>query len=252
MVLCGDSTDLDAVLRLCGAALADVVFTDPPYNVDYQGYTSEKLTIQSDQMPRAQFQQFLAAMFASFRKVMKPGASMYVCHPSSWQREFQDALEAAGFEIRTQIIWAKNTFAWGFARYKFQHEPIFYAHVAGEKDPWYGDKTQSTLWLENKPAANRLHPTMKPVELVQRALANSSKAGDVVVDLFGGAGSTLIAAEKTGRNARLMELDPRYVDVIVKRWQAFTGKKATLDSDGRDFVTVAGERGAAVDAVYAE
>jgi DNA modification methylase len=102
----------------------------------------------------------------------------------------------AGFEIRCQIIWAKNTFAWGFGRYKFQHEPIFYCHVRGQKDPWYGDKSQSTLWAQNKPAANRLHPTMKPVELIERALANSSKAGDVVVDLFGGSGSTLIGCRE--------------------------------------------------------
>src|SRR5258708_10784389 len=101
---------------------------------------------------------------------------MYICHSSSWQREFQAALEAAGFAVRCQIIWAKNTFAWGFGRYKFQHEPIFYCHIAGQKDPWYGDKSQSTLWQENKPSANRLHPTMKPVELVERALVNSSKA----------------------------------------------------------------------------
>ena len=108
---------------------------------------------------------------------MKPGASLYVCHPSSWQREFQNALEAAGFEVRCQIIWAKNTFAWGFGRYKFRHEPIFYAHVAGQSDAWYGDKSQSTLWEENKPAANRLHPTMKPVELIERAVAEQQQGG---------------------------------------------------------------------------
>jgi DNA modification methylase len=140
------------------------------------------------------------------------------------------------------VIWAKNTFAWGFGRYKFRHEPIFYAHVAGQSDAWYGDKSQSTLWEENKPAANRLHPTMKPVELVDRALENSSKPGDVVVDLFGGSGTTLIACERRGRKARLMELDPRYSDVIVQRWQDYTGKKATLDANGRIFEEVSRER----------
>jgi len=169
-------------------------------------------------------------------------ASLYVCHSSSWQRDFQNAIEAAGLEIRCQIIWAKNTFAWGFGRYKFQHEPLFYAHVAGEKDPWYGDKSQSTLWEEKKPSANRLHPTMKPVELIERALLNSSKAGDVVADVFGGSGSTLIAWERRGRAARLMELDPRYADVICQRFQEYSSKEATLDGDGRTFDKIALER----------
>jgi DNA modification methylase len=160
---------------------------------------------------------------------------MYVCHSSSWQREFQNAMEAAGFEVRCQIIWAKNTFAWGFGRYKFQHEPIFYTHVTAQKDPWYGDKSQSTLWQEKKPAANRMHPTAKPVELVERALLNSSKSGDIVVDLFGGSGSTLIGCERRGRKARIMEIDPKYCDVIVRRWEEFTGRKATLDGDGATF-----------------
>ena len=173
---------------------------------------------------------------------MKPGASLYVCHPSSWQREFQNALEAAGFEVRCQIIWVKNTFAWGIGRYKFQHEPIFYCHVAGQTDAWYGDKSQSTLWQENKPAANRLHPTMKPVELVERALVNSSKAGDIVVDLFGGSGSTLIGCERRGRRARLMEIDPKYADVVVVRYQEYSGRPAVLDGDGRSFDEIRQER----------
>jgi len=152
------------------------------------------------------------------------------------------ALETAGFEIRCQIIWAKNTFAWGFGRYKFQHEPIFYAHVANQKDSWYGDKSQSTLWQENKPTANRLHPTMKPVELVEHALMNSSKAGDIVADLFGGAGSTMIACERRGRKARLAEIDPKYADCIVRRYQEYTGKQAVLDGDARTFEAVAQQR----------
>jgi len=144
--------------------------------------------------------------------------------------------------VRTQIIWAKHTFAWGFGRYKFQHEPIFYCHVADQNDPWYGDRSQSTLWLEKKPAANRLHPTMKPVELIERALINSSKAGDIVVDLFGGSGSTLIACERRSLCARLMEIDPKYADVIVRRWQEYTGKQATWGGDGRTFDEIAQAR----------
>ena len=177
VLLVGDATNAEDVARLMDGAAADLVFTDPPYNVDYEGYTEEHLTLQGDRMSAQQFCQFLATTFGHYRRIVKPGASLYVCHPSSWQREFQNALEAAGFEVRCQIIWAKNTFAWGFGRYKFRHEPIFYAHVAGQSDAWYGDRIQSTLWEENKPAANRLHPTMKPVELIERALLNSSKAG---------------------------------------------------------------------------
>jgi DNA modification methylase len=210
--------------------------------VDYEGYTEDRLTIKGDRMTPEQFQQFLSATFTSYRQTVKPGASIYVCHSSCWQREFQNAMESAGFEMRCQIIWAKNTFAWGFGRYKFQHEPIFYAHVAKQKDPWYGDKSQSTLWEEKKPAANRIHPTAKPVELVERALVNSSKAGDIVMDLFGGSGSTLIGCERRGRKARLMELDPKYVDCIVRRWCQYTGQHATLDGDGRTFEVLAAER----------
>jgi DNA modification methylase len=241
-LLVGDATDADAVARLMAGGPADLVFTDPPYNVSYEGYTEDRLTIQGDRMSDADFKQFLERAFRSYRGVVKPGASIYVCHSSSWQREFQNALEVAGFEVRCQIIWAKNTFAWGFGRYKFQHEPMFYCHVAGEKDPWYGDKTQSTLWHEKKPAANRIHPTAKPVELVERALLNSSKAGDVVADLFGGSGSTLIGCERRGRNARLMEIDPKYADCIVRRYQEYTGQQAVLESDGRTFEKIALER----------
>jgi DNA modification methylase len=241
-LLVGDATAAADVTRLMGTDAADCVFSDLPYNVDYQGYTKDKLTIQGDRMSDEDFKQFLESSFRSFRAVVKPGASLYICHPSSYQREFQNALEAAGFEVRCQVVWAKNTFGWGFGRYKFQHEPIFYCHVAGQKDPWYGDKSQSTLWQENKPAANRLHPTMKPIALIERALANSSKAGDIVVDLFGGSGSTLIACERRGRTARLMEMDRRYSDVICRRYEAYTGKRAVLHDNGRSFDEVASER----------
>ncbi len=213
-LLCGDATNRDDIERLMGSDRADLVFTDPPYNVDYEGYTKDKLTIQGDRMAWEQFNQFLRDSFTSYQAAVKSGASVYVCHASSCQREFQNALEAAGFDVRCRIIWAKNTFAWGFGRYKFQHEPIFYCHLTGQKDSWYGDKSQSTLWQEKKPAANRLHPTMKPIELIERALRNSSKAGDCVLDFFGGSGSTLIACERRDRSARIMELDSRYADVI--------------------------------------
>jgi len=241
-VLCGDATSAEDVELLMAGERADLVFTDPPYGVAYTGYTKDKLTIQGDRMSDDEFRRFLGGAFGNYRSAIKPGSSLYVCHASSVQPDFQNAIESSGFEVRCQIIWAKNTFAWGFGRYKFQHEPIFYAHVAGQKDAWYGDKSQSTLWTEKKPAANREHPTMKPVELIDRALANSSKAGDCVADFFGGSGSTLIACERRERHARLMEIDPRYVDVIVRRWQEYTGKSAQLDDDGRSFDVTAQER----------
>jgi len=241
-LLVGDATSHEDVVRLMAGETADLVFTDPPYNVDYEGYTEQRLKIKGDRMSDTDFKRFLEAAFRSCRTAVKPGASLYVCHSSSWQREFQNALESAGFEVRCQIIWAKNTFAWGFGRYKFQHEPLFYAHVAAEKDPWYGDKSQSTLWHENKPAANRIHPTAKPVELIERALVNSSKAGDLVADLFGGSGSTLIGCERRNRRARLMEIDPKYADCIIRRYQEYSGKQVAWDADGRSFDEVASER----------
>ncbi len=228
--------------RLLAAQQADLVFTDPPYNVSYAGYTKEKLTIQNDAMSPAEFDRFLCASFASFKEAVKPGSSLYVCHASSVQREFQNAIEGQALTSGARSSGPRTHYAWGFGRYKFQHEPIFYCHVAGQKVPWYGDKSQSTLWQENKPAANRLHPTMKPVELSERALVNSSKSGDCVLDLFGGSGSTLIACERRGRHAFLMELDPRYADVIVRRYQEYTGKEAVLDGDGCTFAEITEER----------
>ncbi len=238
----GDATVATDVQRLMGEDAADCAFLDPPYNCDYSGYTEKHLRMQNDRMSGVDFKRFLEKAFRSLRAAIKAGASVYLCHSSSFQREFQNALEAAGFEVRCQLIWGKNTPAWGFGRYKFQHEPIFYCHVAGQKDPWYGNKSQSTLWQEDKPAASRLHPTMKPVALIERALLNSSKAGDIIVDLFGGSGSTLIACERWERKARLMEIDPRYADVVIRRYQEYSGKSAVLDEDGRTFEQVAQER----------
>jgi len=227
-LMCGDATDFNAVSKLMAEQKADLVFTDPPYNVDYEGYTKDKLKIQ-------QFKELLADTFANYAVFTKDEASMYVCHGSVYQREFQDALEDCGFEVRCQIIWAKNTHAWGFGRYKFQHESIFYVHKLNQKDNWYGDKTQSTLWEVDKPAANKLHPTMKPIALIEIALENSSKPNNLILDLFGGSGSTLIAREKRGRKCATMELDPKYCDVIVKRWQDFSGQRAVLERTGEVF-----------------
>jgi DNA modification methylase len=223
-VLCGDSRVLAHVTLLMENTLADMVFTDPPYNIDYKGRTPDQLSMMGDHQSPEAFTTFLHHVFAHCAKVIKKTASLYVCHHAKYQREFQNALEANGFCIRHQLVWAKHHFTRG-VRYRGQHELIFYCHVEEEIDPWYGDKSQATLWSFNKPLANRLHPTMKPVALIEKALHNSSEAGEIILDLFGGSGSTLMACEKTGRTAYVMEIDPHYVDVIVKRWEDFTGKK---------------------------
>jgi len=230
-LMCGDSTKAEDVERLMNGKKADMIFTDPPYNVAYVGGTEEQMTIKNDAMSAEDYEKFMDEFFARYRQSIKPAASMYVCHASAWQLETELSIRRAGFEVRNPIIWAKNCGAFGFARYKFQHEPIFYCHIAGQSDAWYGDLTQTTVWNEKKPAANRLHPTMKPVEIVERALVNSSKAGDLVLDLFMGSGTTLIACHKNNRISYGMELDPVYVDVIIDRWQKFTGKKAVLIND---------------------
>jgi DNA modification methylase len=231
-----------AATRLIGSELADLLFTDPPYNVSYEGHTSDHLQMQNDRMEADEFAGFLLQVFRSCRGMLKPSASFYVFHSSTWQREFQSALETVGFVVRCQLIWIKNTFVLGRGRYKYGHEPIFYGHVAGESDSWYGNQSQSTVWEVSKPIANRAHPTAKPVELVERALVNSTKPGDIVVDLFAGSGSTLIACERRGRKARLMEVEPRYADSIVRRWQQYTGKEALLESDRRSFDQITTER----------
>jgi DNA modification methylase len=230
-LVCGDSTKTQDVQKLMDGQKANMVFTDPPYGVNYIGGTEDHLTIQNDNMSDEEYIAFMDAFFARFRESVKNTASLYICHASAWQMETELALRRAGFEVRNPIIWAKNCGAFGFARYKFQHEPIFYAHVKGQSDAWYGDLTQTTVWQEKKPAANRLHPTMKPVEIVQRALVNSSKRGDLILDLFMGSGTTLIAAQTLERRCYGMELDPIYADVVVQRFEAFTGKKAVRISD---------------------
>lgn len=227
-LLCGDSTKDSDVAILMDGAKADMVFTDPPYNVDYEGYTRDALKIKSDAMSKEDYLIFLSGFFSLCVSVVKKGASFYICHASSWQRETENCMNEAGIEMRCQIIWAKNTFAWGFGRYKFRHEPIFYAHLKGQSDSWYGDKSQSTLWEVDKPSKNKEHPTMKPVELIGKAIKNSSKGDDIVLDLFGGSGSTLIACEQLNRKCYMMEIDPIYCDVIIKRWENLTGRRAEL------------------------
>jgi len=217
--------------------LADMVFTDPPYNVDYGNTAKDKIrkkasrTIMNDNLGKG-FEQFLYDACVNLLSVCK--GAVYVCMSSSELDTLQSAFRKAGGKWSTFVIWAKNTFTLGRSDYQRQYEPILYGWKEGAEHFWCGARDQGDVWFFNKPQKNDLHPTMKPVELVERAVRNSSKTRDIVLDPFGGSGSTLIACEKTGRQARLIELDPRYVDVIVKRWQDFTGKTATRE-DGRNF-----------------
>jgi DNA modification methylase len=236
-LLCGDSTVLTDVERLMNGQLADMAFTDPPYNVDYGNNAKDKMRgkdrrIMNDALGDG-FYQFLYDACVNLLIVTK--GACYVCMSSSELHTLQRAWLEAGGKWSTFVIWAKNTFTLGRADYQRQYEPILYGWKEGTKHFWCGDRDQSDIWNYNKPRVNDLHPTMKPVELVERAIKNSSKTRDIVLDLFGGSGTTLIACEKTNRQARLVELDPKYVDVIVKRWEDYTGLKATRESDGQAF-----------------
>jgi DNA modification methylase len=236
-VLCGDATALPDVERLMGGMLADMAFTDPPYNVDYGNKGKAKSPgkgrrILNDALGDA-FAKFLEAACSNLLTVTK--GACYVCMSSSELHTLQRAWLAAGGKWSTFLIWAKNTFTLGRSDYQRQYEPILYGWKAGSEHFWCGARDQGDVWHHDKPRVNDLHPTMKPVELVERAIRNSSKSRDIVLDLFGGSGTTLIAAERTARAARVMELDPKYVDVIVTRWQDFTGGEAMLEGEGRTF-----------------
>jgi DNA modification methylase len=241
-VMCGDSTMLADVEKLMDGQLADMSFMDPPYNVDYGNNAKDKMRgkdrrIMNDALGD-QFYQFLYDACVNLLLVTK--GACYVAMSSSELHTLQRAWLDAGGKWSTFIIWAKNTFTLGRADYQRQYEPILYGWRDGTDHFWCGDRDQSDVWNFNKPAKNDLHPTMKPVELVERAIRNSSKTRDIVIDLFGGSGSTLIAAEKTGRRCFMIELDPKYVDVIVKRWEEYSGKKASLIQTANQNEEIAG------------
>jgi DNA modification methylase len=234
-VMCGDSTVLDDVERLMDGAKADLLLTDPPYNVAYEGGTEEKLTIQNDDMSDQDFRQFLRDVYTTANAVMRPGAVFYIWHADSEGYNFRGAACDVGWQIRQCLIWNKSSLVLGRQDYHWKHEPCLYGWKDGAGHFWGSDRSQTTVLEFDRPRRNGEHPTMKPVELFQYQLENSSKRGGLVLDLFGGSGTTVIAAQKAGRQARLMELDPRYCDVIVKRWQQFTGKTATLEATGELF-----------------
>jgi DNA modification methylase len=262
--MCGDARAAENVAKLMNGQKADMVFTDPPYNVNYSGRGKKtNNTIENDNLESLEFQRLLDEAFKNYAAFSKAGAGMYVFHASQTQKEFETAIVAAGFEIRSQLIWNKPVAVMGWGHYRWKHEPFFYVGRRGQKTLFYGDRTKTTTWdfqkseeqlvnwarrqkkaetegkttiwtMKRDPLNEYVHPTQKPVELINQALMNSSKAEDVIMDLFGGSGSTAIACEKANRIAYTMEDDPTYADVIVIRWQNFTGQPARLE-DGQTY-----------------
>lgn len=241
-IVCGDSTSIDDMEKLTGGNLVDMWLTDPPYNVAYEGKTKDALTIQNDSMDDGSFRQFLCDAYTAADAVMKPGAVFYIWHADSEGYNFRGAAFDAGWKVRQCLIWKKSTMVMGRQDYQWKHEPCLYGWKDGAGHLWAADRKQTTILEFDKPSRNGEHPTMKPVALFEYQMLNNTKGGDLVLDSFGGSGTTLIAAEKNGRVAYLMELDPRYVDVAVKRWQDFTGQTATLEGDGRTFAELKAER----------
>ncbi|MBY7736734.1 site-specific DNA-methyltransferase [Paenibacillus sp. P2(2022)] len=248
-LVCGDATNPDDVALLMDGAKAALVVTDPPYNVAVES-VSERLaadgrsSIMNDNMPAEDFAGFLFAVFSNYAVVMQPTAAIYVFHPSSYQREFEDAMNAASIVVRTQCVWVKNAATFGWAQYRFKHEPVFYAHMKGKSPAWYGDRTQTTVWKAGLPVEDPLpetvwevsrgdvnkyvHPTQKPLDLLAIPIKNSSQRGDEVADFFGGSGSTLMTCEQMDRTCRTLELDPIFCDVIKKRFLVSTGIEPVL------------------------
>jgi DNA modification methylase len=216
-LMCGDSTSIDAVDALMQSDKADMVFTDPPYGVDYQGINNDS---------RDGLEDLLRGAFANYFGHSKSGAAIYCFHSDRCADVFHKVFREF-FHFSSMIIWAKNSLTLSQTDYQSQHEPCLYGWMNNGSHSWYSDRKQTSVWEFHKERFEG-HTTPKPVALVEKAITNSSKGGDIVIDLFGGSGSTMIAAEKSGRCSRLMELDPKYCDVIVKRWEDFTGKKAIL------------------------
>lgn len=241
-LMCGDSTSIDAMQALVKGQLVDMWLTDPPYNVAYEGKTKDALKIKNDSMADDQFRTFLRDACVTASTVMKPGAVFYIWHADSEGYNFRGACRDAGWTVRQCLIWKKSTMVMGRQDYHWKHEPCLYGWKDGASHLWATDRKQTTILEFDKPTRNGEHPTMKPVELFAYQMLNNTKGGDIVLDSFGGSGTTVIACEQHGRFSRLMELDPVYCDVTVKRWQEFTGQKAVLESSGQTFEEVADQR----------
>lgn len=252
----GDSTDKAVIARAANGRQVQLLFTDPPYGVAYEGGTKDKLTIQNDDLDPAALEEFLTKAFAAARSVMAPGAAFYVCSPAgNLELPFRVALKAVDLPLRQVLVWLKDRFTLGRQDYQWQHESMLYGWRPGGEPPapphfdlehdtilygwregaahtWHGGRKQTTVWSIPRPSRNDVHPTMKPVALVERAIENSTGKGALVLDAFGGSGSTLIAAHRTGRHAALVELDERYADVICRRWEEHTGVVPRRERDG--------------------
>ena len=227
-LLCGDSTDAAAVEKLMDGQKADIAVTDPPYNVGYTGGTKDALTIQNDKQEDSAFRQFLSAAFTNMDAAMKPGAVFYIWHADSEGYNFRAACKDAGWQVRQCLIWNKNQLVMGRQDYHWKHEPCLYGWKEGAAHLWASDRKQTTILCFDRPQKNAEHPTMKPVALLAYQIANNTKGEDIALDLFGGSGTTLVACEQLGRKCYMMELDPKYCDVIIKRWEELTGNKAEL------------------------
>ena len=234
-LMCGDSTSIDALEKLCNDHLVDMWLTDPPYNVAYEGKTKDALTIKNDSMGDDDFRQFLRDCYVAADAVMKPGAAFYIWHADLEGYNFRGAAKDANWKVRQCLIWKKSTLVMGRQDYHWKHEPCLYGWKDGAGHLWASDRKQTTILEFDKPSRNGEHPTMKPVDLFSYCLLNNTKGGDIVLDSFGGSGTTMIACERDGRVGYLMELDPKYCDVIINRWQTLTGKEAVLESTGDKF-----------------
>ena len=227
-LMCGDSTNADDVKKLMNNQLADLIVTDPPYNVNYEGKTDDNLKIMNDNMEDNQFYSFLESAFINLYNSVKNGGSIYVFHADTEGLNFRKAMMSSGFKLAECLVWVKNAFVMGRQDYHWKHEPVLYGWKPGASHYFINDRSQSTVLEFDKPIRNEEHPTMKPIDLIAYLINNSSKKDEIVLDLFGGSGTTMIACEQTNRKAFIMELDPRYCDVIVDRWEKFTNQKAEL------------------------
>lgn len=227
-LMCGDSTSIDDVEKLMNGNKADMLLTDPPYNVNYEGGTKDKLKIKNDNMDNDSFRQFLVDAFSTADIAMKPGAVFYIWHADSEGYNFRGACYDVGWKVRQCLVWNKNSMVMGRQDYHWKHEPCLYGWKDGASHLWTSDRKQTTVISFDKPTKNDLHPTMKPIPLFDYQIKNNTNVGDIVLDLFGGSGTTIIACEQNKRVAYTMELDPKYVDVIINRWEEFTGEKAVL------------------------
>lgn len=232
-LMCGDCRSNNDVLHLMDGRMADMILTDPPYNVNYEGGDENKLTIQNDSMENDLFFRFLKSVFEIMFKIIKSGGSFYVFHADSEGENFRRSIREAGFKIAQCCIWVKDSLVMGRQDYQWQHEPCLYGWKLGAAHYWNSDRKQTTIWNFDKPKASRIHPTMKPIALMAYPITNSTKPGEIVVDLFSGSGSTIMACQQTDRVGYGMEIDSKYVAATVRRFLAmFPQQPVLLERDG--------------------